>query len=117
VFGISLDQVILLLVLAFILFGPEKLPEYAEKLGRLVAKIRQASSEVTQEFNKPLQQFQSFENLKNLHSLQDLPEPPPIFKETTCPQCQKKLAHDFTFCPHCGHRLKETPGPQQTLAS
>ena len=116
-FGISLEQVILLLVLAFILFGPEKLPEYAAKLGRLLAKIRQASSEVTQEFNKPLQQFQSFENLKNLHSLQDLPEPPPIFKEMTCPHCQQKLAHDFSFCPDCGHRLKETPGPQQPLAS
>ena len=54
-FGINLEELIVLAVLAFILFGPQKLPEYAEKLGRLVAKLRQASTEVTQQFQNPYQ--------------------------------------------------------------
>ena len=45
--GIDLPEIIIILVLALILFGPEKLPEYAAKLGRFVAHMRQASSEVT----------------------------------------------------------------------
>jgi Sec-independent protein translocase protein TatA len=98
---ISFEQLVLLLLLAFILFGPEKLPEYAEKLGRLVAHLRQASSEITQQVQQPLQ------NLRN-HL-----DSPKIYPDVTCPQCRQTLDHDFIFCPHCGHRLKEGPGPQQ----
>ena len=50
--GIDIPELLILAVLALILFGPEKLPEYAAKLGQFVAKIRMASTEVT----KPLQQ-------------------------------------------------------------
>jgi sec-independent protein translocase protein TatA len=100
VFGISFEELIVLLVLALILFGPDKLPEYAGKIGRLVAKLRQVSAELTQQCQQTLNPYQ----------------PPQSFRELTCPQCAQKLAADFTFCPHCGHRLKETPGPEK-LAS
>ncbi len=98
---ISFEQLVLLLLLAFILFGPEKLPEYAEKLGRLVAHLRQASSEITQQVQQPLQDLRG-----HLDS-------PKIYPDVTCPQCRQTLDHDFIFCPHCGLRLKEGPGPQQ----
>ncbi|MFH1597421.1 MAG: twin-arginine translocase TatA/TatE family subunit [Pseudomonadota bacterium] len=109
-FGISLEELIVLAVLAFILFGPQKLPEYAEKLGRLVAKLRQASSELTREVQNPFQYP---------------PEPgqstPRVTGDATCPSCHRATGPDFTFCPHCGHRLKEEPAasasPQQPLAS
>ena len=48
--GIDLETLIILAVLAFILFGPEKLPEYAATLGRFVAKMRQATSEMTRQY-------------------------------------------------------------------
>ena len=58
-FGIDFEALILLAVLAFILFGPEKLPEYAGKLGYYLAKLKAASAELTQQaqasFNNPLQ--------------------------------------------------------------
>ncbi|HEX9882347.1 MAG TPA: twin-arginine translocase TatA/TatE family subunit [Desulfobaccales bacterium] len=109
-FGISLEELIVLAVLAFILFGPQKLPEYAEKLGRLVAKLRQASSELTREVQNPFQYP---------------PEPgqstPQVTGYPTCSSCHRVIGPDFTFCPHCGHRLKEEPAasasPQQPLAS
>lgn len=109
-FGISLEELIVLAVLAFILFGPQKLPEYAEKLGRLVAKLRQASAELTREVQNPFQYP---------------PEPgqstPRVTGYATCPSCHRATGPDFTFCPDCGHRLKEEPAasasPQQPLAS
>jgi Sec-independent protein translocase protein TatA len=109
-FGISLEELIVLAVLAFILFGPQKLPEYAEKLGRLVAKLRQASADLTREVQNPFQYP---------------PEPglptPQVTDYPTCPSCHRTIGPDFTFCPHCGHRLKEEPAtlasPQQPLAS
>jgi TatA/E family protein of Tat protein translocase len=108
VFGISFEELIVLLVLAFILFGPQKLPEYAEKLGRLVAKLRQASTELSQQCSEWTQQTNPLKNPA---------EPPPLLRDATCPQCHQKLDLDFTFCPYCGRRLKDSPGPQQSLAS
>ena len=48
--GIDLETLLILAVLAFILFGPEKLPEYAATLGKFVAKMRQATSEMTRQY-------------------------------------------------------------------
>ena len=109
--GIDFETLIVLAVLAFILFGPQKLPEYAEKLGRLVAKIRAASTEVTTQFQNP---FQYPPEPK-----QSTPRLPITY--TNCPSCQQIISRDFTFCPKCGHRVKEEPAasqpPQQPLAS
>ena len=102
-FGIGFEELIILAVLAFILFGPEKLPEYAATLGRFVAKLREASSEVTRQYQNPFQYP---------------PEPKPtLLPEATCPSCQQKVGGDFTFCPSCGHRLKQDhypPPPSET---
>src|SRR3989339_317557 len=48
--GIDLETLIILAVLAFILFGPEKLPEYAAYVGKFVAKMRQATTEMTRQY-------------------------------------------------------------------
>ena len=105
-FGIGFEELIILAVLAFILLGPEKLPEYAATLGKFIAKLRQSSSELTREYQNPFQYP---------------PEPTPSpASESVCPSCQQKVSDDFTFCPKCGHRLKEEhypPPPQQPLAS
>jgi TatA/E family protein of Tat protein translocase len=103
VFGISFEELIVLLVLALILFGPDKLPEYAEKLGRLVATLRQSSQEVTQQFHEAYRNY----------------TPPDPFDESisTCPHCQQKLAPTFSFCPRCGQRVKEKSPYQEPLAS
>ena len=96
-FGIDFEELIVLAVLAFILFGPQKLPEYAQKLGQLVARLRQASSEMTQQFQP----------------LQKPAEPPQVFQGLTCPICKQKMAPDFTFCPKCGNHVEEEPYPQK----
>lgn len=98
--GIDLPEILIILVLALILFGPEKLPEYAAKLGRFVAHMRQASSEVT----KPLQQA--------LHQEPSSFLPSPLLGDHFCHQCGHTLEPDFMFCPKCGRRLEkaETEG-------
>ncbi|MFZ5450230.1 MAG: twin-arginine translocase TatA/TatE family subunit [Thermodesulfobacteriota bacterium] len=105
-FGISFEELIILMVLAFLLFGPQKLPEYAAILGRFVAKMRQASAEVTRQYQNPFQ-----------YPPEPTASPAP---ETACPYCQQKVTPEFTFCPKCGHRIKTDhypPPPQQPLTS
>ncbi len=101
--GIEIPEILILLVLALILFGPEKLPEYGAKLGRFIAHMRQASSEVTQ----PLQDAMRSEP----------PPPPPLLQENFCHQCGHTLEPDFTFCPRCGRRLEKGEAYSHDLAS
>jgi len=101
--GIDFPEIIVLLILALILFGPDKLPEYGAKLGRLVARMRQASMEVTQ----PLQAA--------FHA--EPPPPPALPRVNFCHQCGHTLEPDFAFCPRCGRRLNKEEAPSQHLAS
>jgi Tat protein translocase TatB subunit len=40
VFGISFSEILLIIIISLLIFGPEKLPEIAAKAGRMVALLR-----------------------------------------------------------------------------
>ncbi|MBW1916866.1 MAG: twin-arginine translocase TatA/TatE family subunit [Deltaproteobacteria bacterium] len=103
-FGIEFPELLVILLLALILFGPQRLPEFAQTLAQMVKKFKQASAELQSA-------------LPSLSEQTDSPSPHSHYQEQVCPQCHQSLSHDFTFCPACGHRLKEGPGNQQALAS
>jgi Sec-independent protein translocase protein TatA len=107
---IDFETLLILAVLAFILFGPEKLPQYAEKLGRLIAKVRAASSEVTTQFQNP---FQYPPEPKQSDPPDQLIPPKRALGYITCPACQQTIGGSFTFCPHCGRRVNEEPAAAQ----
>jgi GNAT superfamily N-acetyltransferase len=100
--GIDLETLLILAVLAFLLFGPEKLPEYAALLGKFVAKMRQASTEMTRQYQNPFEYP---------------PEPTlPPAPESICPHCQQPVTLNFAFCPKCGQRLEEDHHPPESQA-
>ncbi|MGQ9689651.1 MAG: twin-arginine translocase TatA/TatE family subunit [Desulfobaccales bacterium] len=101
--GLDIPEILVLLILALILFGPEKLPEYGAKLGRLVARLRQAGAEVTQPLKETLGS--------------DLLPPRPYFGSNFCPYCGHSLEPDFRFCPRCGRRLEKSGASPSSLAS
>ena len=115
--GLDLETLIILAVLAFILFGPEKLPEYAAMLGKFVAKMRQATTEMTRQY-------------QDQNPFQYPPEPTldrrrrsawsgssagstGLEPESFCPYCQQLVTAGFAFCPKCGHRLREDHYPSR----
>ena len=51
-FGMGLPELLLVLVIAFIVIGPEKLPHLARALGKGLAEVKRATEEVRNEIEK-----------------------------------------------------------------
>ena len=49
-FGIGFPELILILVIALIIFGPGKLPEVGKAIGKSVREFKKATNEIKQEF-------------------------------------------------------------------
>ena len=96
-FGIDFPELIVILVIALILFGPEKLPEYSQKLGQMVYKWKRAYTNLQRSMYLPPELTQTPYAYNQYH-------------EDLCPTCRHRISGDFIFCPACGARLKEVPG-------
>lgn len=53
-FGIGAGELLLILVLALIIWGPGKLPEIARTLGKMVRTLRKATFDLTSEMTKEI---------------------------------------------------------------
>lgn len=55
IFGLGPLEILLILVIALIVFGPAKLPEIMGQVGRAIADFRRATGELSNEFNRTIQ--------------------------------------------------------------
>lgn len=51
-FGIGSGEIFLVMAIAFLLYGPERLPVLAHKIGRSVRKAKQAADSLKADFDK-----------------------------------------------------------------
>ena len=49
-FGIGPEELVLILIIALIVLGPERMPKVARDIGRVVGDLRRTSDELRQEF-------------------------------------------------------------------
>lgn len=54
VFGIGPPELIAIMIVALIIFGPQKLPEIGAQLGKAIRDFRQMTNDVTGEFNRTM---------------------------------------------------------------
>lgn len=62
-FGISMSEILLILIISLLIFGPEHLPSIARKLGKLVATLRNFSTNIRQQIYEQ-SGFEQFNNIK-----------------------------------------------------
>jgi sec-independent protein translocase protein TatA len=58
-FDISGGELMIILLVAFLVFGPSKIPEIARKIGRGMNEIRRASDEIKREINKEARKMET----------------------------------------------------------
>ena len=51
-FDISTGEVFIVLLVLFLIFGPQKMPEIARKIGKVINQMKRATSELSKEFNE-----------------------------------------------------------------
>jgi sec-independent protein translocase protein TatB len=68
--GFSGDM-IFLVFLVLLLFGPRKLPEIVKIVGRFVAELKRASSELREQFSHEIGELEPSQSVKTLGSLAD----------------------------------------------
>ncbi len=69
-FGIGVPELMLILVLALIVLGPDKLPQLAKQIARFVGELKKAS----EDFKKQLD-IEGLEDIRELKEMADLKNP------------------------------------------
>ncbi|MDO4241749.1 MAG: twin-arginine translocase TatA/TatE family subunit [Microbacteriaceae bacterium] len=71
--GISFEKLMLIMLLAIILIGPDKLPAYAQKLAQLVRSLRQMSQSAKERMREEMGEDFSEEEWRKLDPRQYMP--------------------------------------------
>jgi sec-independent protein translocase protein TatA len=85
--GYGWGPILIILVIVLILFGPKRLPELGESIGKAIKGFKKAHDDPESMATKP-----------------EIP-PSAAAQTSTCTQCHKEYSGEFAFCPHCGQRV------------
>jgi TatA/E family protein of Tat protein translocase len=58
IFGMGPLEILVILIVALMVFGPGKLPQIARNLGRAVAALRKATKDLTEEMSREFQELE-----------------------------------------------------------
>jgi sec-independent protein translocase protein TatA len=94
-FGYNITTLVIILVIALLLFGPKRLPELGDSIGKAIKGFKKA----TEGEPEPLPPSGPGGDLKTSG-----PGNETAASAKVCPECQKNLGGDFAFCPHCGKK-------------
>ena len=84
-FDISFGEIFLIVAAIFIIFGPQKIPEFARKFGKGMREIKKASTEIRREINKEVSQYKTDLDMEKMVKESESPANTEKIKETTPP--------------------------------
>ena len=90
-FGYNITTLIIILAIALLLFGPRRLPELGDSIGKAIRSFKKAHEDPDSVASKA----------------ETPPQATVAPPAAACPQCHKETAGDFAFCPHCGSKMSK----------
>ena len=70
---ISFGEIFIIVAVIFIIFGPQKIPEIARKVGKGMREIKKASGEIKREINRETNNYKTDLDLERIVNESDLP--------------------------------------------
>lgn len=70
-FGIGLPELIVIFVIALLIFGPKKLPELGQTMGKWVSELRRATQDLTEDIQKDLKLDIPNEDVSKLRNIRE----------------------------------------------
>ncbi len=89
-FGIQPIHIVIIIVIAFLLFGASKLPEMGRSLGKALSEFRKGTKEAAEGFKE------------EVNKTSDSPAAPPAPLEASSPVSAGTAAPGGNFCIQCG---------------
>ena len=71
---ISFGEIFIIVAVIFIIFGPQKIPEIARKVGKGMREVKKASSEIKREINREVNTYKTDLDLERIVNEADKPE-------------------------------------------
>ncbi|GAB4368878.1 MAG: hypothetical protein Kow00128_14640 [Deltaproteobacteria bacterium] len=93
-FGIGFQEMLVILVVVLIFFGPKRLPDLAKSLGKGIAEFKKASEEVRKGIDEVVREEPTEPS--------DPPQPPEPAKETDAPASARASESDPSQTPPAG---------------
>lgn len=106
-FGIGPGELILILVVALIIFGPRRLPELGSSLGKAIREFRSATGELTRELHDELQAPRVTVSTTPIAPVKTDPQIEIAPPSQNCATCGTANPVTNKFCGGCGHGLDQ----------
>lgn len=90
-FDISTGEILIILVIAFLVFGPQKFPELARKIGKGINEVKRASASIREEITRETDKIEKDVDIrKDLDVSKDLDIEKDIERKTDRHQSDKE---------------------------
>ncbi len=93
-FGVGAGELLLIMVLALVVIGPERLPEVASQVGRTVADLRRQANQLTAEFQHSLDLA--------VQERQEQRAVGAVGSPAFCASCGARVGESARYCASCG---------------
>ncbi|MGD0877598.1 MAG: twin-arginine translocase TatA/TatE family subunit [Anaerolineales bacterium] len=105
-FGIQPIHIVIIIVVAFLLFGATKLPEIGRSLGKSISEFRKGTKEAAEGFKEEVNKPDSAE-AQSAPTVSPATAQPVITPGNFCIQCGTANPPEARFCASCGAKLAE----------
>ena len=108
IFGMGATEVIVILIVVLVIFGPKNLPKIGSAIGKTVKNVREGMSEGEEESAGKAQESNSASvELIEDEDDADAPEQESAPSGQYCPHCGAHNGAGAAFCSTCGSKLSD----------